>query len=280
MIDFGSGHRGSSTSPETENRGRVDHKPADLQRRDRGLVNRHEAKVDFVRSDLHGFGDLLLQMEDIFLQRASAVVREEYRQFCIDLKSGTLIDWQKIEDRFDLVVDPFRNIGRNSDLFLSTETISNAITIPVTGAVPVGPPALNVINTQQFQRLRYLKQLSFCDWTFPGATHSRFEHSIGVFAQAKQAVEYLCHQSEFRAHFTPVAVRGFLLASLLHDLGHYPFAHAVEQYARAHFPDDTEIQAVARHETHTLWLLENDRELIDAITATWGNDALQHAKHV
>lgn len=282
IIDFGSGHRDSSSSPETENHGRVDFKPGSLMRFDRQTVNRVTAHSDFKKADFHGLANVLTQMEASFLTSASAATIDEYRQFTHDLRSERLVDWELIMDRFDLVVDPLRNVGRNSDLFISSETPANAITIPVSGAVPVGGPALSVINTPVFQRLRSLKQLSFCDWTFPGATHTRFEHSLGVFSNARQAVELLSHQSSFRSRFTPSEVRGFLLASLLHDIGHYPFAHAIEQYARAHFPNDLRVQEVARHEAHTVWILENDTELIRSICAgrNWGEDALKHALYL
>ncbi|MBC8128644.1 MAG: protein kinase, partial [Gloeobacteraceae cyanobacterium ES-bin-144] len=128
MIDFGSGHRGSDTTPETLNRGNALLKDHDGLRLDRQIVDRHEARAIFVATDMIGLGSLLQQMEDVFLHEASEVVREEYRQLCFELRNGQLRQWEKIEERFDLVVDPYRTIGRNADLFHSTESFANAVT--------------------------------------------------------------------------------------------------------------------------------------------------------
>ncbi|CAH1652954.1 HD domain-containing protein [Chelatococcus asaccharovorans] len=81
-----------------------------------------------------------------------------------------------------------------------------------------------VIQTRPFQRLRRIKQLGFSDFVYPGATHSRLLHSLGVFHTARRLVEII---EKDRAH----DARGFqaVAAALLHDLGHGPFSHAFEK---------------------------------------------------
>ncbi|MFO0978958.1 MAG: HD domain-containing protein [Planctomycetaceae bacterium] len=75
-------------------------------------------------------------------------------------------------------------------------------------------------------------------------------------------------------------MRGFLLAALVHDLGHYPFAHVVEQYASGRFPENREIATTASHEQHTISMLDEDPELHALMEEHWGSEAILQAKKV
>ncbi|PPD15666.1 MAG: hypothetical protein CTY25_04980 [Methylobacterium sp.] len=86
-----------------------------------------------------------------------------------------------------------------------------------------------LIQTAPFQRLRRIRQLGFSEFVFPGATHTRFAHSIGVFHTARQLMEVIhryvsSHQQQFR----PQQANFALTAALLHDVGHGMFSHAFE----------------------------------------------------
>lgn len=86
-----------------------------------------------------------------------------------------------------------------------------------------------LIQTAPFQRLRRIRQLGFSEFVFPGATHTRFAHSIGVFHTARQLMEVIhryvsSHQQQFR----PQQAKFALTAALLHDVGHGMFSHAFE----------------------------------------------------
>ncbi|WP_448146633.1 HD domain-containing protein [Labrys miyagiensis] len=81
-----------------------------------------------------------------------------------------------------------------------------------------------VIQTQPFQRLRRVKQLGFSDLVYPGACHSRFAHSVGVFHTARQLMDVV-RSSHGRLESRE---RIALAAALIHDLGHGPFSHAFE----------------------------------------------------
>jgi len=89
--------------------------------------------------------------------------------------------------------------------------------------------AWELIQTPEFQRLRRIKQLGVSELTFPGATHSRFIHSIGVYHNARRLMKVverlLCERQE---EFKDELARTVLLGTLLHDLGHGPFSHAFE----------------------------------------------------
>ena len=84
-----------------------------------------------------------------------------------------------------------------------------------------------IISTPEFQRLRRVKQLGFSELVYPGAGHSRFVHSIGVFHTARQLMQivrrYVANQPEER-----LKTEAALAAALVHDVGHGPFSHAFE----------------------------------------------------
>ncbi len=84
-----------------------------------------------------------------------------------------------------------------------------------------------LLNTPEMQRLRRIRQLGVSEFTFPGATHTRFAHSVGVFHTACRLVEVircLLPPNEWASDRAEVAV----FAALLHDIGHGPFSHAFE----------------------------------------------------
>lgn len=85
-----------------------------------------------------------------------------------------------------------------------------------------------VIQTAPFQRLRRVKQLGFSELVFPGATHTRFSHSIGVFHLARNLIEIIRQKIGENSHQADVA----LAASLLHDVGHGMFSHAFEDVGK------------------------------------------------
>lgn len=108
------------------------------------------------------------------------------------------------------------------------------IRIPIWGHIPLDQKVRKLIGHPHFFRLRGIKQLSFVEYVFPGATHSRFEHSLGVWYLTTAIFQNLVknplnQQTEAaRACLTPGNIRTLQAAALLHDLGHYPHAHLLE----------------------------------------------------
>ncbi len=86
--------------------------------------------------------------------------------------------------------------------------------------------AWRLLNTKEFQRLRRIKQLGFSELTYPGASHSRFSHSVGVFHAARQLVSIIKNNFSKTDDDRLVAC---LCAALLHDIGHGPFSHVFER---------------------------------------------------
>lgn len=95
---------------------------------------------------------------------------------------------------------------------------------PVHGLIRLPAEAVRVMDTPMFQRLRYLRQLATVHFVFPGATHTRFAHSIGTAHLARVLLDHL----GVREEATRLEV---ILAALLHDVGHGPFSHAFDEVA-------------------------------------------------
>ncbi|XP_077244067.1 uncharacterized protein LOC143884406 isoform X2 [Tasmannia lanceolata] len=99
----------------------------------------------------------------------------------------------------------------------------------VHGNIYLDPVCLKFMDTEQFQRLRDLKQLGFAHMVYPGAVHSRFEHSLGVYWLAGQAVHMLQADQRAELDIDRFDIQTVKLAGLLHDVGHGPFSHLFER---------------------------------------------------
>jgi len=96
---------------------------------------------------------------------------------------------------------------------------------PLYGYIGLTEEQLNVISLSVFQRLRRVSQLSFADFTYPNATHTRFSHSLGVMELARRTVQYL---KSSKADIDEPYLEALIWAGLLHDIGHFPFSHVFE----------------------------------------------------
>ena len=89
---------------------------------------------------------------------------------------------------------------------------------------------LRVIDSPAFQRLRMIKQLGFSEFSFPGASHSRYTHSLGAFHLAGKAFDSIFKDYPFSKEEKKHDYRQVLrLAALLHDIGHGPLSHSTEE---------------------------------------------------
>lgn len=99
---------------------------------------------------------------------------------------------------------------------------------PLWDNIRLDSAAIAVLDTPAVQRLRYVRQLGHAFLVYPGATHSRFEHALGAYHLTRLALASLEERGELTVvpEEDRVAVR---LAALLHDIGHYPFSHGLEE---------------------------------------------------
>ncbi|KVL13955.1 HD domain-containing protein [Burkholderia sp. MSMB1826] len=107
---------------------------------------------------------------------------------------------------------------------------SKMIKDPIHGAIEFegGAESLlkSMLSDPYFQRLRRVKQLGFSDFVFPSASHSRFAHSLGVYAVAKRMLKVV--EPEAQGGKWSIKGKACLAAALLHDIGHGMFSHAFE----------------------------------------------------
>jgi HD superfamily phosphohydrolase len=98
---------------------------------------------------------------------------------------------------------------------------------PVYGFISIPSELVfDLIEHPYFQRLRYIKQLGMTHLVYPGALHTRFHHAIGAMHLMGTGIETLCNKG---CTITTEEKEGLLIAILLHDIGHGPFSHALEQ---------------------------------------------------
>jgi HD superfamily phosphohydrolase len=97
---------------------------------------------------------------------------------------------------------------------------------PLWNNIRLEPEALELLDTPAVQRLRYVRQLGHAFLVYPGATHTRLEHALGAYHLARRAIALL---EESGQTVDAADARLLRLAALLHDVGHYPFSHALEE---------------------------------------------------
>ena len=119
---------------------------------------------------------------------------------------------------------------------------------PVHGYISLSEDEVRVLDTYPVQRLRRIIQLPFVHLVYPGARHTRFDHSLGCM--------YLAGEFAERLGFDEHRRKLLRLAGLLHDLGHTPYSHLLEPLLE---------EAGTTHEEMTIKILEDDRELREAV---------------
>ncbi|MEK7355752.1 MAG: HD domain-containing protein, partial [Bdellovibrionota bacterium] len=101
---------------------------------------------------------------------------------------------------------------------------------PIHGTIDIKSAEGAVLDSREFQRLRQIKQLGFAEYSFPGATHNRFLHSVGVMHLAGLAFDSIFRNFEFSKPEVRARLRQTTrLGALLHDIGHGPLSHTTEE---------------------------------------------------
>lgn len=131
---------------------------------------------------------------------------------------------------------------------------------PLHRAIQISASEREIVDSPFVQRLRDIRQLGFSHYPFPGATHTRFIHSLGVMHLAGRVFDAIFDDKPFVSELRRLSLRSCLrLAALLHDIGHGPFSHTAEfAMPNIHalgFTDKPDRRAA--HEDYTVAILLN-----------------------
>lgn len=133
------------------------------------------------------------------------------------------------------------------------------VRIPPETDVPLTPRVRQLIDTPEFRRLARISQLGLVSLVYPAAIHTRFEHSLGVYRLGLLYLRQLGGDERMAAAVRPEEAAVFIAAALLHDLGHWPFCHPIE---------DVQLPGVPSHELFAnSFLLEG--EIADTLRHDW-----------
>lgn len=137
----------------------------------------------------------------------------------------------------------------------------NEIRDAIYGFITPNDTEMKIINTPVFQRLRRIRQLAMAYLVYPGANHTRFEHSLGVYHVAHLIADKLLPGKD-----NDERRRIVRLAALLHDIGHGPFSHTSEDLLNKFAGNSGNPKDVNKiHELITARLIENDKGLAAAL---------------
>lgn len=154
---------------------------------------------------------------------------------------------------------------------MNHDSFAREIRCPVYGFIGLTSLECEILGHPAFQRLRRIKQLAWTDYVYPGATHTRFEHSLGVMHLASKLYEAVVASSrdvlrEVFKYTDAGLARDWQivrLAGLLHDIGHGPFSHAAEKLlpnkipeTNSLFPDLATKAEQFSHEDYSVAIIE------------------------
>jgi HD superfamily phosphohydrolase len=111
------------------------------------------------------------------------------------------------------------------------------VRVPPAEDVPVTDRVRRLIDTAAMRRLASISQLGMVSLVYPGATHSRLEHTFGVYHNALRLLARFADDRAFRGLVDPRMAEAFILAALVHDIGHWPYCHPIEDMQLATLPE-------------------------------------------
>ncbi len=138
------------------------------------------------------------------------------------------------------------------------------IRIPTEQDIPFTPRVRAIVDTAEFQRLRHVTQLALASHVYPGATHSRFEHALGVYHNALRYLWQLGRDARFAEIVSRHDAEVLIVAALLHDIGHWPFCHPIE---------DMELPQMPPHEVFAREFLRPNGVLTQVLESQWNISA-------
>ncbi|MXY21961.1 MAG: HD domain-containing protein [Dehalococcoidia bacterium] len=135
---------------------------------------------------------------------------------------------------------------------------------PIHGLIRLTDQEISIINTPPFQRLRRIKQLALANLVYPGALHTRFEHSLGTLHIADRIMSTVAMKEQLYDNDIEI-VR---LAALLHDIGHGPFSHVSEYLLDDYYqpPAGTPGTREKIHEKLTMDIISHESSIAEKLS--------------
>ncbi len=185
-----------------------------------------------------------------------------------------------------------------NNLTIETKYINDSLY----GSISLSKFAIEIIDTEEFQRLRYLKQLGTCYLIYPNAIHTRFEHSLGTYNLCKELSlklftntkidemdKYLKEIKELKTYFKNIYSNNYYkfdtfirelinISALCHDLGHGPFSHIFDEY----FLENSFLKnhPNSSHEVRSCLILEKIIKKSELLNKIITNDLLNFMKNI
>ncbi len=136
----------------------------------------------------------------------------------------------------------------------------DGVRLPPGDTVPLTPRVRALLDTPPLRRLARISQLGLVSLVYPGAVHTRLEHSLGVYRLALEFLRRLRSDPRFLAIVTEEDAAAFVAAALLHDVGHWAYCHPIE---------DMGLQELPTHESLLPRILAQ-RDIAAVLTDQWG----------
>lgn len=139
-----------------------------------------------------------------------------------------------------------------------------------------------VIDTPDFQRLRTVLQLGLTHYVYPSATHTRFSHALGVFHSFGRYIDALRMNSGwFRFRYSSEELRIARLGALIHDLGHYHFAHYLEELSKLQDAPKLHHEHISKRILRGEFQAPNKKpEIVKVIEQRFGKLAVQESQRI
>jgi len=146
-------------------------------------------------------------------------------------------------------IAPMSESSTKSQIVRLTGDFTESIRDPLWRDIPLSTGFKNLFSSEPMQKLSRIKQLGPAHLLYPGAVHTRLDHSLGVFHATRLIVLSLLtdlSKTDRETFFTQAGIQAVLAAAMLHDLGHFPYAHALKDVvSREH--ESLGAEMIAKH---------------------------------
>jgi len=188
----------------------------------------------------------------------------------LERRHTTVLEFYNSLRQYFVVLPPWKFVIRLDEHLTSRRfaRFDSKLNIPVSGLIPLSKEVRALVDSREFQRLRGLRQLGPAFFVFPGAVHTRFEHSLGAYFLSLRYIEELMRLPTFGELCAPMdeTIKLIVLSCLLHDIGHFPYSHWIEEIDQ--FPGGMEFQ---KHDARASEIICNGH-LQQLIEGDWGVD--------